>query len=79
VYNLGRSDPISLRDMVATIEAATGRRARIERLPDQPGDVRTTFADVTKARERLGYRPRVSFPEGVRRFVAWCRETNGGA
>ncbi|MBZ0251784.1 MAG: GDP-mannose 4,6-dehydratase [Candidatus Methylomirabilis sp.] len=73
IYNLGRSDPVSLADLVATVEAAVGRKARIERLPPQPGDVSRTFADISRARADLGYDPKVSLAEGVARFVAWMR------
>jgi UDP-glucuronate 4-epimerase len=75
IYNLGRSNPVSLNDMVAAIEAAVGKRANLDRQPEQPGDVRTTCADVSKAQSRLGYEPKVPFEEGIRRFVAWWRET----
>lgn len=75
IYNLGRSDPVSLKEMVTEIERATGKTALIQRLPDQPGDVRTTYADVSKARDRLGYAPQVNFSEGIRRFVEWWRAT----
>jgi UDP-glucuronate 4-epimerase len=74
IYNLGRSDPVPLSKMLATLEAALGAHAVVNRMPEQPGDVRTTCADVRKAGERLGYSPRVSFEEGIRRFVAWYRE-----
>jgi UDP-glucuronate 4-epimerase len=74
IYNLGRSNPVSLNQMVATIEGALGKKAALNRQPDQPGDVRITFADSSRARERLGYEPKVSFEEGIRRFVAWWRE-----
>jgi UDP-glucuronate 4-epimerase len=71
VYNLGRSDPVTLADVVATIERLLGKAAILDRQPDQPGDVPVTCADVAKARRRLDYSPRVSFEEGMRRFVAW--------
>lgn len=74
IYNLGRSDPVSLRDMLATIERALGKKAQINRMPEQPGDVRVTYADVSKAHACLGYSPKVSFEEGIRRFVAWYRD-----
>ncbi|MFN3648036.1 MAG: GDP-mannose 4,6-dehydratase [Armatimonadota bacterium] len=74
IYNLGRSDPVSLRDMLATIERVVGKPAIIDQQPDQPGDVRTTYADVSKAAERLGYAPKVEFEEGIRRFVSWFRQ-----
>lgn len=77
IYNLGRSNPVSLTEMVRTIERVMGKTAIIDRQPDQPGDVRTTCADSSRARERLGYDPKVSFEEGIRRFVAWWRENQG--
>ena len=73
IVNLGGSRPVTLSDLIAEIEKATGRPARIERKPDQPGDVPVTFADVRKARERLGFEARVPLAEGIRRTVAWHR------
>jgi UDP-glucuronate 4-epimerase len=73
VYNLGRSDPIALSEMIDVLAAALGRPALIRRLPEQPGDVRQTFADVSLAATELGYRPIVPFHEGIRRYVAWYR------
>jgi UDP-glucuronate 4-epimerase len=78
IYNLGRSNPVPLAEMVAAIESALGKRAVLDRQPEQPGDVRTTFADVSKARAELGYEPRVSFEEGIRRFVEWQRMKDEG-
>ncbi len=75
IYNLGRSDPISLREMIDTIAGVLGKPAVIQALPEQPGDVRQTFADVSLAARELGYSPRVPFREGIRRYVAWYRST----
>jgi UDP-glucuronate 4-epimerase len=75
ILNLGESRPIRLGDLVEALEKATGREARIDRRPVPPGDVERTFADVSRAREVLGYEPRVDLDEGLRRFVAWYRET----
>ncbi len=77
IINLGGEHPVTLKEMIATIEAATGRAAQVRRLPMQPGDVDRTFADVSKARRLLGYEPQMPFEEGVRRFVAWWREASG--
>jgi UDP-glucuronate 4-epimerase len=74
VFNLGNSEPVPLMTMIRTIEQALGKEARIERFPDQPGDVPITYADISKARRLLGYDPRTSFAEGIDRFVAWHRE-----
>ncbi len=71
IFNLGGSNPVSLAEMVETIERVLGKKAEIERLPEQPGDMRYTYADVSKAERLLGYKPKVSFEEGIRRFVEW--------
>ena len=64
IYNLGRSDPIALREMIDTIAEALGKPALIQALPEQPGDVRQTFADVSLAARELGYCPRRPVPGG---------------
>jgi UDP-glucuronate 4-epimerase len=74
LYNLGRGNPVTLSEMVAAVERALGKKALLDRQPEQPGDVRTTWADITKAKTRLGYAPQVQFEEGVARFVRWWRE-----
>lgn len=74
VFNLGNSTPVVLSEVISTIETALGREAKINRLPLQPGDVSSTCADISKAGATLGYRPQVSFSEGIRRFVAWLRD-----
>ncbi len=73
LYNLGHSDPIELRAMIEALGEALGRVPTIRRLPDQPGDVRMTCADITLAAAELGYAPSTPFREGLRRFVAWHR------
>lgn len=76
IYNLGESRPISLSDLIAAIENALGKKAQIQRLPPQPGDVQRTFADVSRAQADLGYQPKTHLADGLRRFVAWYR-SNG--
>jgi UDP-glucuronate 4-epimerase len=73
LYNLGHSDPIELRAMIAAIGEALGKTPIIERLPEQPGDVRQTYADVSRAAAELGYAPRTPFREGLEQFAAWFR------
>ncbi|MCP4593674.1 MAG: NAD-dependent epimerase/dehydratase family protein [bacterium] len=73
IYNLGESTPIALGDLIASLENALGKKAVIERLPLQPGDVRQTYADVTRAREDLGYEPSMELATGLARFVEWFR------
>lgn len=71
IFNLGNSSPVALSDLIRIIEGATGKSAVIRRLPDQPGDVPITFADVSKARRLLGYAPVTPITAGIREFVDW--------
>lgn len=73
IYNLGGGDPVGLREFIQLVEKATGKDAIIEVLPDQPGDVARTAADVSKARKLLGYEPKVPFAEGIRRTAQWYK------
>jgi len=79
IFNLGESVATSLSTLVTLIEQAVGTRARFERLPAQPGDVRRTLADISRARQHLGYAPSVQVSDGIPRFVAWFRESGIGA
>jgi UDP-glucuronate 4-epimerase len=74
IYNLGGSETTTLAELVAELERAVGEAAIIERLPDQPGDVPRTFADISRAQAELGYAPRTPVRQGLDRFVAWLRE-----
>ena len=71
IYNLGNGNPVSLRDFIGIVEKATGKEAIIEVLPDQPGDVPRTAADISKARNLIGYVPKVSFEDGIQRLADW--------
>ncbi|MDB6028549.1 MAG: Epimerase [Verrucomicrobiales bacterium] len=73
VFNLGESQTIELSYLITLIEKALGKKAIIDRQPSQPGDVPITFADVSKARQMLGYRPRVKIEEGIPKFVEWFK------
>jgi UDP-glucuronate 4-epimerase len=73
VWNLGSKHPVTLAEMIATIERVVGKRAVIERLGKRAGDVERTFADVTRAGAELGFVPRMSFEEGVSRQWAWMK------
>lgn len=75
-FNLGGNETIPLRRMIDTLAGALGVAPLIERAPRQPGDVRLTSADLSKSSRVLGYRPQTPFPEGIRRFVDWYRETH---
>lgn len=71
VFNLGNAHPVHLNSLIAIIEEALGKKARIRPLPVQPGDVPITFADISKAGKLLGYSPKTTLKEGVRKFVDW--------
>jgi len=75
VINLGNSRTVSLMEMIATLEDALGKRAELLYEPEQPGDVPVTYANVSKAKELLGYEPIVPFDTGIRNFVAWLRSS----
>ena len=71
VFNLGESQTTTLTELIRAIEETLGKKAVINQLPEQPGDVPLTYADITKAREKLGYRPATKIREGIPRFVEW--------
>lgn len=74
IYNLGESCTIRLVDLIRMLEEALGKTAIIEGLPEQRGDMPITYANIEKARRKLGYTPRVSMDEGIGRFVEWYRQ-----
>jgi UDP-glucuronate 4-epimerase len=78
IFNLGESSTSSLDELVSLLEENLGCKAQIERLPDQPGDVPVTYADISKSRRVLGYDPQVPVDEGIRRFVQWLRTNSQG-
>ncbi len=71
IFNLGESDTIQLKDLIVAIENVLGKKAKINRLPEQPGDMPLTCADISKARELLGYEPTTRLRDGLPRFVDW--------
>jgi len=71
IYNLGESQVVTLTEMIETIENALGTKAVKEYLPGQPGDVVKTFADISKARDEIGYNPVTTFKEGIELFIKW--------
>ncbi len=77
VYNLGAGRMVSVNELVTLLARAMGVQPLIERAPAQPGDVPRTWANISKARQALGYEPGVSIEEGLTRFVSWYREVNG--
>ena len=77
LLNIGGGARVRLDRLIALIAAALGREPRIERHPDQPGDVRLTAADLHRAERALSYRPKVGIEDGIRNFVRWYEETHG--
>lgn len=71
IFNLGRSDCVTLAALISKLETLLNKKADIIRKPVQPGDVERTYADVSKAGRLLGYRPRVSISDGLEQFVSW--------
>src|SRR3989442_637080 len=71
VFNLGESETIQLKDLISAIENTLGKKAKINRLTEQPGDMPLTCADISKARKLLGYNPKTKFEDGLLRFVDW--------
>jgi UDP-glucuronate 4-epimerase len=71
IFNLGEAQTVPLNRLIELLENALGRQAIIERQPPQPGDVPFTCADISKARARLGYNPRVKIEQGIPLFVQW--------
>ena len=75
VYNLGESQVIQLMDLVKLIENNLGKKATIIKHPPQPGDIKITYADVSKAKKELDYKPSVNIEDGIYKFVQWFKET----
>jgi UDP-glucuronate 4-epimerase len=71
IFNLGESETIELREVIAQIETALGQRATINTLPPVPGDMPATYADISKARRFLGYAPATRIQSGLRKFIEW--------
>ncbi|MBL7724402.1 MAG: GDP-mannose 4,6-dehydratase [Chitinophagaceae bacterium] len=74
IINLGNNYTVSLKELIAAIEEVTGKKAVIEKHPEQPGDVPRTFADISKAKALLGYNPQTQIGEGLKKFYTWFSE-----
>ena len=73
VFNLGNSRSENLMDMMGYIEQELGRKAEVDFLGIQPGDVEKTFANIDRAKIKLGYLPKTSIKEGVPKFISWYK------
>jgi UDP-glucuronate 4-epimerase len=74
IINLGNNYTVSLKELIRSIEEVTGKKAVIEKYPEQPGDVPKTFADITKATQLLGYNPQTQLKDGLKKFYDWFLE-----
>ncbi len=74
IYNIGNNSPVELMDYIVALETALGRKAEMDMLPLQPGDVPDTYADVTDLVEQFDYKPTTPVEQGVANFVAWYRD-----
>lgn len=77
ILNLGRSDPVTLADLIAKLEKAIGKKARLIHKPNQDGDVRQTYADISKAQRIINYAPQVPIDKGLEYFICWYLENKG--
>jgi len=75
VFNLGKGDGTSLKDFINIVQKHVGNKAQVKIMPDQPGDVPYTCADVSKAYRMLGYKAKVPFDEGIKKTVRWYKST----
>jgi UDP-glucuronate 4-epimerase len=79
IFNLGESQTVTLARLIELLEQHLGKKAIIDRQPVQAGDVPITYADISRARERLNYQPRVKIEQGIPLFVEWFRGQNPAA
>lgn len=77
IVNLGNSSPVLLKELIATIEEIAGKKAIIESLPMQPGDVQLTFADITKAKKLLNFTPKTDLKTGLTNLYDWYQKNQG--
>ncbi len=73
IINIGSGRPISLKELIRLLEKVVKKKASIKQLNMQRGDVPTTYADISKAKRLLGYKPKVSIEEGISRFFEWYK------
>jgi UDP-glucuronate 4-epimerase len=78
VFNLGESETIQLKELIPAIENALEKKAKVNRLPEQPGDMPLTCADISKARKLLGYKPTTKLSEGLQKFIDWFLRSQRG-
>ena len=74
IINLGNNNPVLLKDLLQEVANAVGKKAEVIFEPEQPGDVKLTFADISKAKKLLNYSPKTSIAEGIKKYVEWIEE-----
>ncbi len=74
IFNIGNNRPVPLLDYIAALETSLGKKAIMELLPMQPGDVPSTMADVTELEQAVGFRPATTIEDGIARFVEWYKD-----
>jgi UDP-glucuronate 4-epimerase len=73
IINLGNNKTVTLAELIEAIETTCGKKALIKNLPQQPGDVLRTYANISKAKDLLGYNPATNLEEGLEKFYAWFK------
>ena len=71
IYNIASGKPIKLINFIRTIEKVLNKKGKIKYLPMQPGDIADTFGDISKIKRELGYKPKISYVDGVKKFIDW--------
>ncbi|MBS8265420.1 NAD-dependent epimerase [Mesobacillus boroniphilus] len=74
IYNIGNNNPVKLLDFIQTLEEKIGQKAKVVFLPMQPGDVKTTYADITDLQRDVGFSPSTALEKGLESFVDWYKE-----
>jgi UDP-glucuronate 4-epimerase len=74
IFNLGNSKVVELRYLISLIEQGLGKKAKIKQLPDQPGDVPITYADISKAKKMIGYNPKTTIEYGIEKTINWYKK-----
>ncbi|MFW6072247.1 MAG: NAD-dependent epimerase/dehydratase family protein [Thermoplasmatota archaeon] len=77
IFNLGNNTPVKLMDFIQILEDTLGIEAKKNMMPMQPGDMKVTYADISKSQEMLGYEPETGIEEGIEKFIDWYSEYYG--
>ena len=77
IFNLGNNQPVKLSEFISLLEKLTDKKAKIVVKPSQPGDVKQTCADISKAKKMLGWRPKTGFEAGMKQLVVWIEKNLG--